>query len=629
MDFEKTDVGVIVKNIVKEIMKKCDENQIIVDIKFVTFYVDLLIIDPNWGISEKIMEIRSDLQKFIQFVVANLKKPDQPNMVALKIQFNMETHFEVMEQTTSEHRKYRENMLNALKVSVLEPSFNDRYNISGLLDKIVFYITLASGLGNPYEKAVYREVETVFKSVCNDSELRDFINCFYTIRVERLNTFVKVVSGIRLYNRDCQRGGQGIQDLPKLLFRAIEAVKHHLNGVITKTRKITTTLVRVIQSYYQYKEINGNITLDVDIPKWATPQDLEYCKGVLAVYEQYHEAIGKLIAEIEKIKKAALIIEMNQEELLEFLHRRVISNMHLPISFVFPIFESLFDEWVRLQDNTIRLMGLKLFFEILQESVVAVKLDTDLVKNYRRGSDDTAKIFRTPLPSKDFFKSAKGDCKVFRKEIIGNWSRQRYEFSGYCPWFMVLTKGTLAKGNDDYGIAQYKRCFYVFSSPIGVQYFLKDPEYYINHVLNLCRKKCELILHLRVKNHLIKVRNQKKLVEHEEIHKETKEQGTYIESYMPPPISKYSKYDSNVWDLRRKAWQMAYLKNCKTSSTQTERSFSKNCNPTQTYMPKETSVQTTVDNYSETPTPLGFFYGLRGRKDAQQLLLDLTYGEFK
>ncbi|XP_074029394.1 cilia- and flagella-associated protein 206 isoform X2 [Leptinotarsa decemlineata] len=537
MDFEKMDVGVIVKNIVKEIMKKCDENQIIVDIKFVTFYVDLLIIDPNWGISEKIMEIRSDLQKFIQFVVANLKKPDQPNMVALKIQFNMETHFEVMEQTTSEHRKYRENMLNALKVSVLEPSFNDRYNISGLLDKIVFYITLASGLGNPYEKAVYREVETVFKSVCNDSELRDFINCFYTIRVERLNTFVNVVSGIRLYNRDCQRGGQGIQDLPKLLFRAIEAVKHHLNGVITKTRKITTTLVRVIQSYYQYKEINGNITLDVDIPKWATPQDLEYCKGVLAVYEQYHEAIGKLIAEIEKIKKAALIIEMNQEELLEFLHRRVISNMHLPISFVF--------------------------------------------------------------------------------------------FSGYCPWFMVLTKGTLAKGNDDYGIAQYKRCFYVFSSPIGVQYFLKDPEYYINHVLNLCRKKCELILHLRVKNHLIKVRNQKKLVEYEEIHKETKEQGTYIESYMPPPISKYSKYDSNVWDLRRKAWQMAYLKNCKTSSTQTERSFSKNCNPTQTYMPKETSVQTTVDNYSETPTPLGFFYGLRGRKDAQQLLLDLTYGEFK
>lgn len=45
---------------------------------------------------------------------------------------------------------------------------------------------------------------------------------------------------------------------------------------------------------------------------------------------------------------------------------------------------------------------------------------------------------------------------------------------------------------------------------------------------------------------------------------------------------------------------------------------------TQTYESKEKEIQTKKDNYTNVPKPSNFIYGLRGRKDDKQFIVELT-----
>jgi hypothetical protein len=68
----------------------------------------------------------------------------------------------------------------------------------------------------------------------------------------------------------------------------------------------------------------------------------------------------------------------------------------------------------------------------------------------------------------------------------------------------------------------------------------------------------------------------------------------------------------------------ANLSHCKTVSSQTLKSFFRNNLRTQTYDKKEQISQTKRDNYSNVPKPSMFIFGLRGRKDDKQFIVDLT-----
>ncbi|KAJ8937937.1 hypothetical protein NQ314_011656 [Rhamnusium bicolor] len=62
----------------------------------------------------------------------------------------------------------------------------------------------------------------------------------------------------------------------------------------------------------------------------------------------------------------------------------------------------------------------------------------------------------------------------------------------------------------------------------------------------------------------------------------------------------------------------------KTVSTQTIKTQSKNAMKSQTYEMRSKIQQTMNDNYSNVPKPSNFIYGLRGRKDKEQFIIDLT-----
>jgi len=69
--------------------------------------------------------------------------------------------------------------------------------INILLYKDVFYI---------------REVSVALQSVFQTSELTHYVTLPKREKEEQLMELMCLVAGIRLFNRDCQRGGEGIDD---------------------------------------------------------------------------------------------------------------------------------------------------------------------------------------------------------------------------------------------------------------------------------------------------------------------------------------------------------------------------------------------------------------------------------
>lgn len=59
---------------------------------------------------------------------------------------------------------------------------------------------------------IHREVAIALQSVLQPSELPRYVTLSMQKKEEQLMELVLIVTGIRLFNRDCDRGGEGIDD---------------------------------------------------------------------------------------------------------------------------------------------------------------------------------------------------------------------------------------------------------------------------------------------------------------------------------------------------------------------------------------------------------------------------------
>lgn len=58
----------------------------------------------------------------------------------------------------------------------------------------------------------FSEVSIVLRSVFQPTELIQYVKMSKREKEEQLMELTCIVAGIRLFNRDCQRGGEGIDD---------------------------------------------------------------------------------------------------------------------------------------------------------------------------------------------------------------------------------------------------------------------------------------------------------------------------------------------------------------------------------------------------------------------------------
>ena len=86
-------------------------------------------------------------------------------------------------------------------------------------------------------------------------------------------------------------------------------------------------------------------------------------------------------------------------------------------------------------------------------------------------------------------------------------------------------------------------------------------------------------------------------------------------------------YHWNEWELRKRALQVANLRNCRTTAQQTDNSHFTRDNASQVYQPKAQTTQTRKDRGTNPPVTTLYIKGLRGDAESKvetvQLKTDL------
>lgn len=86
-------------------------------------------------------------------------------------------------------------------------------------------------------------------------------------------------------------------------------------------------------------------------------------------------------------------------------------------------------------------------------------------------------------------------------------------------------------------------------------------------------------------------------------------------------------YESNEWELRRKAIKLASLRQKKTSSSQTTSSGFRRDTSAQTYAPKNSTTQTRKDAGTSVAKPTTYIRGLRGPRGRHAEPPEVQWGQ--
>jgi len=188
------------------------------------------------------------------------------------------------------------------------------------------------------------------------------------------------------------------------------------------------------------------------------------------------------------------------------------------------------------------------------------------------------------------------------------------DYLGYCVWSIKSKDGLLVPGKPSLGVYKYKDKFCVFSSIQAIQDFLQDPAQYLEGVIDQCRKNPELIHLLRLED-IFKHVTIYSLIQAREggpslsttlmVDKGIETPTHFIEKNIDP------NYCWNEWDLRRKAIQMANIRNKQTKACQSILSNFKVDSEAQVWPKKDQATNTGISQGTDPIKPKNYITGLR------------------
>ncbi|XP_060528377.1 cilia- and flagella-associated protein 206-like [Cylas formicarius] len=622
------DDNACVRNIVKEIIRECFPKQIQVHKNFVTYLTKLLLMDPNWGISEDFFVRRENVQKFVGYVLEEmLEKQDRPLVCTLKIQFYFDCNLKHVDYVIETNRNDIRNRLARLKDDIFcSQNVSDKEELDKLFRKIVYYITLISGLGNPTQTRVFQEVSSALKSALDDDELKAFMRSSKISKHELMEQLIKVVAGIRLFNKDCGKGGEGIENLPELLNKAIDVIKEGLQMTLLNVMEKVNTLTTIIDRCYVSKKTYDQFEMLFEIPKnivdFVAGFDIEYTKDLLVFFRQYELIVRGILEQLDILAHKADSIFKAMEKVLKHIHETVFMRVAVTIQVVFPLFEQLSNIWFQLQDQVLLLSRINQIISNLELYAKQPNYSTSMIHEILGANGALTDAQRLEKTAHLKIRSENPDIEILSVEDFRNFDKIDLEYLGFCCWKLIETDGALIPGNPSMGIARYKGKNFVFSCEEGCSMFSKNPDIFVNRVLDLARRKPQLVNFLQLQDALEKVYGVEKLVQETTKTKLCEDKIVQTLDQVENQID--AEYTWNIWELKREALNLAALLKCKTTSSQTDKVSSTNSIKTQTYSYKDVSQQCSRDNYTNVPARRNFIYGLRGRKSARQFLIELT-----
>ncbi|XP_056422041.1 cilia- and flagella-associated protein 206 isoform X1 [Hyla sarda] len=594
----------VIKNIIREIAQECAAKGNTVSETMVAFVVKAIVLDPRNGFNVDRTLTKDDVQKLIKLCVDRLLDTKSPSLETIKMQVYFDMNYTTRGEFLDEHHRVLESRLATVSREITDSRARTAEELESLYRKIVSYVLLRSGLGSPTDIRVVREATAALQSVFPHTELGTFLSLVKKDKERQLKELTMIVTGIRLFNKDCGKGGEGIDDLPTILKEAIPATTKHIDSELQSSRDMIYKYTALIEQM-DGKRQKGNVL------------NLIQLKEALFNVRQHEALLNIILSDVITCAQQLEVMDKQYGAQMEQLKATVQSKTAIPTAQVYPLFISLSKLWNSFQDEIVLLSVLSnmtanlqpflsLHEELFPEHVIqpllsdlTVKSDEDRIKE-SAGMQVNPSDFRTQ--------------EWYFPETTANYDRLPIQYHGFCGFTIATRDGLLLPGDPGIGILKHRERYYIFSCKEAAYMFAQDPDHYINLIGEKAKQCAELIQLLEL---------------HQQFSSITPySQAEASEKLLMKPITKCNSstqtdthiletnivksYEWNEWELRRKAIKLTNLRKKVTHSMQTHGSHMRRENFSQVYLPKQVGTQTKRDGASNVPKPQIFLSGLRG-----------------
>ncbi|NWX12446.1 CF206 protein, partial [Aegotheles bennettii] len=607
----------VVKKIIRKIGQECAARGHSLSEILVAFMVKAVVLDPRNNFNVDQILTKKDVQNLIQLCVTRLLDTTNPSLSTIKMQVYFDLNYANRAELLSEQRRVLEGRLASVVRDITNSNPRLQEEMENVYQKIVSYVLLSSGLGSPADIEVVREVTAALQSVFPKTEMISFISLSKKNKEQQLKNFAMLVTGIRLYNKECRKGGSGIDDLPAILNEAIPSATRTVDGILNTCHMLAHQYTALLESM---QEDLGNYTQLSSFKLKEALFNVRQYEAFLCIL------LSDTITSAQEVEKMNVQFAATMEQLKNTVHNRV----SIDTKEVFPLFVALSNLWTGFQDEILLLNfltnitnNLQQFSEIqlrlLPEEVLTSLLEGVTVKSDEERIRET---MGTRVNVSDF----KNQEWLF-PETTDNFDKLLIQYHGFCA-HAIGVKGLILPGNPAIGILKHEERCYVFSSREAAYSFAQDPDKFIQLNIEKAKEHAELIHLLELQHQFeylapyVQASNADKCL----MKPTTKcDCSTQTDTHILPPTI-VTSYEWNEWELRRKAIKLANLRRKLTHAMQTNLSHMRRENSTQVYLPKDVSTQTKRDNSSNVPRPQVFLEGLRGGSSptTRMVKVDLT-----
>jgi hypothetical protein len=303
--------------------------------------VKAVVLDPDNDFNVDRSLTKEDVRKLVEVCVEKLMDKVSPSLDTVKMQVYFDMNYTSREEFLEEHRRVLESRLQPVVREITDSRARTRDEFEGLYRKIVSCTLLRSGLGSPTDITVVREATAALQSVFPQTELGNFMQLTKLNKERQLKELSHIVTGIRLFNRDGGKGGQGIDDLPTILHEAIPATIQSIENELKETTELVYKYTAIIEHATKgnYRE---------EIPLNLIKQAEINCR-------QHEVFLRMLLHDSRVCAEYVQELELKFGEQLGQLKSTVQSKSAVPTSLVYPLFIALSTSWMGFQDEMVLL----------------------------------------------------------------------------------------------------------------------------------------------------------------------------------------------------------------------------------------------------------------------------------
>ncbi|NWS13567.1 CF206 protein, partial [Pachyramphus minor] len=607
----------VIKGIIRKVGLECAARGQTLSETLVAFMVRAVVLDPRNDFNMDQILTEKDVQDLIQLCVTRLLDATNPSLSTIKMQVYFDMNYANRAELLREQQRILEGKLAPMVRDITDRCLHVQEEIEKVYQNIVSYALLSSGLGSSTDIEAIRETTAALQSVFPQTEMTAFISLSKKDKEQQLKDLAMLVTGIRLYNKECRKGGRSIDNLPAILSEAIpsatQTVDESLNTCHMLAHKYTALLESMQEDPHRYMQLSSF-----------------KLKEALFNVRQYEAFLCILLSDAITSAQEVETLSVQFTATMMQLKNKVQDKISIDSKEVFPLFREVSKLWTSFQDEMLLLSfltnmtnNLQQFFEI-HSQLFPEEVLTSLLEGVTVKSDEER--IRETMGTRVNVSDFKNQEWLF-PETTDNFDQLLIQYHSFCA-HAIGVKGLTLPGNPAIGILKHKVKYYVFSSKEAAYTFAQDPDKLIQLNVEKAREYAELIQLLELRHHF------EYLFPHAQaripdkcLTKPTRkcDSSTQTDTHILPPTIVRS-YEWNEWELRRKAIKLANLRRKVTHSMQTDLSHMKRENCTQVYLPKDEGTQTKRDNSSNVPRPQIFLKGLRGQSSptTHMVKVDLT-----